>query len=587
MAQSGTNYFLNNFASFNYEEYWKIWFDFKSTNPTTVSRSGASTLYTGSYGGVLPLLYDYRQISKIGGAATFVEITPRTGLWDDQMSLVFLNQKLDSRSSILFNCLETGLMNGENVYKGFLLGYTDASKPYFYFYGQNGPETYVADFSVGKNHALYFSRDNDNVKLGYYDYLKQENVNNSFTIDSDFLFEPQSGYFLGWRTGNYFPKHLWTSNGAVNLIDEFMWFNYPLYDYDIQMIASGWAANFTPQTTGVNYITTTGITGFSTGVTYATGYTGWGITGTGFLTNQYGISYTGYLSGLLTGTYAISGVVPLTGLIQTPSYFTIPASINVNTGFLRSFYKDYVTFLRATDPLDINEIFLETGNVGWLGYKENGVYDNIQEKFKVFRQEPLVTWLNGVANFSGNRTNSGSIYNPIYVLDRDYFRTGAYLESNKFYETTDSLYYRDISGIVYYQKNIVAQDGIAYTLPTAPNYPPNMMVFLNGQKMISGIDFGATNGDIEFGYTYGVTGDLCVISLYGNYTSQTGNFAWTGTRTGFNPNYTMLFMNGQRMIQNDDYIASESTQMLSGSGIFSVNDNIIFDTFNYNDPFFN
>jgi len=586
MACSGTNFFLSNYSSFNYESYWKCYFDFKSTGIVSSGVSGASPLYSGIYHSTsFSPIYDYRNISKSGNFSSYVEISPSTGLWGNQMSLVFLTRKNDSKNGVLFNCLETGLLNGENVYKGFLLGYSDGSKPFFGYRGKDGFQTYSANFDLTENHLIYFVRDGDNVTLGKYDYFTQEFINNSFSIDGNYLFEPLSGYSIGWKSGNYFPRQLWNS-GNSQVIDEFMFFNYPLYSTDLEMIGSGWAADRFPQSTGSGIIVTTGITGFLTGINPVTGITGWGITGTGFYTNQYGISYTGYLSGQLTGTLHQTGVTPLTGIVNTPEYFIVPPYSQVNTGFLRQFYQDYVTFLRSPDNLDFDSISYDTGYIGSPDYKQQAVYDKIQDKFKIFTNNKIISFVNGIAQFSGQKINTGTIYNPIFILERDFSITGNYVDSTGFYNIGDSFWYNEISGLTFYQSNFRYTGGNSVVFTGVCS--GNSMVFFNGQKIQSGLDYQVTGKNLIFNTPLysGASGDLSVISLYGQRREETGNFAWKQTNTGFNPNYFMLFMNGQWQVKNQDYVTSDAAGMLSGSGIFSVGTSKIFSNFNSTDSFF-
>ena len=578
MSSSGVNYFLNNYADFNYTGYWSLYFDFKSTGLVSASKSGASTGYSGVYSASESPVYDYRYLSNTG--ASYINILPSSGLWSDTFTLIALNQKTDSNRAILFNCFSSGLINTDNVYKGFIWSYSDGSKPTFYYYGLNGPETFVADFSVDSNHSAYLIKDGNDITLGKYDFLTQTTTNNSFSINSDYLFEP-TGYSIGNNKYNTFPSQL--SGNGKQKIDEFIWFRWPLSPYDIRLINSGWAADYVASYTGSGNILTTGITGYVSGTTGITGITGWGVTGTGFLTDPYGINYTGYLTGHLTGTIFESGITGLTGLVNTPVYSIVPEGVQINSGFLRQFYKNYVTFLRDTDTLDFDSIYYETGYLDSPNYLQSAAYDDIQEKFKVFQAEQIISWANGVAQFSGTRTNSGTIYNPNWVLDRDYFRTGSYLDSNGFYDDEDNFWYNDMSGVVYYHKDFVAFTGNNITLSTPTSN--NTLLFLNGQRIYSGINWSGSN-IISFAYTTKITGDLSVIQLYGQRKDETGNFAWRSGENYFNPNYTMLFMNGQQQIINQDFLVSDLASMLSGSGIFDINSSLLLNNTNVNDPFF-
>jgi len=129
-------------------------------------------------------------------------------------------------------------------------------------------------------------------------------------------------------------------------------------------------------------------------------------------------------------------------------------------------------------------------------------------------------------------------------------------------------------------------------LPISGNYDRNnALVFLNGQRLYSGVDYSVNQSpgffEIEFVNTFPlITGDLSVINLNGIRREEIGNFAWKQTNTGFNPNYVTVYMNGQRQIKNEDYIVSDLAGMLSGSGVFDVASGSLFDNFNTTDLFF-
>jgi len=254
-----------------------------------------------------------------------------------------------------------------------------------------------------------------------------------------------------------------------------------------------------------------------------------------------------------------------------------------------SFYQNYVTFLRKTDELDFDSVSYDSGRLDAPNYQQEGVFDEIQDKFKIFYTGEAASWVNGVAQFSGLLTNSGTIYNPIYVLDRDYYKTGSYINSTGFYEDDDFYWYNDISGILYYEKDTIIN--AETPIPISGDYNINTLVFLNGQRMYSGLDYSTNPSvsqfEIEFiaGFPL-ITGDLCVINTNGIRREETGNFAWKQTNTGFNPNYVTVYMNGQRQIKNEDYIVSDLAGMLSGSGVFDVASGSLFDNFNTTDLFF-
>ena len=606
MAQSGVNYFLSNYSTiFNYQDFWKVNFDFKKRNVIMQNTSGASPLYSGvcnfrsnMLSGVVLNTYDY---FRVYGRNDYVSITPSTGLWSNDFSLLFLNinnvSSFFDTASIIFSCLESGDYNGQNVYKGYTIGYNSVGNLFFSYYGKNGQEIFTTDFILNQDQSIYCIKNEDNLTLGSYDFLKQETKSNSFFIDSNYLFEP-SKFCLGYYTGNVNLDNLITNNGGTlrYSIDEFLYFTTALYDYDIQIINSGWIANYVPAYTGSGNILTTGITGYSTGqILLGSGITGIGITGTGFLTNQYGVSYTGYLTGQLTGNIYGSGAIPLTGSINTPVLQYIDESVVVNTGFVKSFFNSSLTYLKKIDKSDYTSLLAETGHIDWLGYNNIASFDSTKDKFKIFQQEPLTCWLNGIQIFSGQLITTGSVYNPILILENDYYRTGNYLESTGFYNRSDQLDYLSTTSVNYYNKNFSYTGGNVLTI-TGAYSGTNTLVSFNGQLLYSGTtgnggNYVISGNDIVFNQNLydGNSGTLAIINLDGQFNNNIQNNAYItqSFNNVFNPYYSLVFLNGQKQTPDVDFLFLDANQLLLKSGVFEYKEDNLFNNFNNNDLFFN
>lgn len=203
-AQSGVNYFLDKFASFDYQSHWKFWLDFKSTHvnlPQITNASGANGLYSGQHLTSPSGFSADDYFSVLSGESSGCQLLPSTGLWADDFSLIFLNKKPSIGKSIVFNCLETGLLNSQNVYKGYRLGYTDSNKPFFEYYTNEGLQSFVGDFNLNTYHSLNFVKTSSSISIGTYDFLSQKNVSQSFPIDSQYMMEP-SNYYLGYKSSN-------------------------------------------------------------------------------------------------------------------------------------------------------------------------------------------------------------------------------------------------------------------------------------------------------------------------------------------------------------------------------------------------
>lgn len=595
MAQSGVTYFIENYASFDYKNYWKCYYSFKERSGNIITNgSGADSLYTGiDY--TQNNIYDFINIS---GTGSRVNISPSTGLWSNNFTSMFLAEKLSDKTCSLFSCLETGQINNEIIYKGYEFGYTDGNKLYFSYYDNNGLNTLTTDFVVANKHSVYLNRTDNSITIGYYDFFLQRSLNNSFFINGSYLFEPDF-YNIGINKSSNFSFNPSTGINYYTL-DEFLYFNTSIYDYDIQIINSGWIADYIPPYTGSGIISYTGVTGYETGFFgTVSGASGINVSGTGLLTNEYGVQYTGYVSSNPIYNITGSGIIPLTGVVNIPNYFLIDETISINTGFLFSFRPNEIVMLRQIDSNDTLSLMGETGNTTWKGYNDVASYDSVRGQFKVFISEPLLLWDNGIAYFSGQAVNTGTIYNPKWASINDYYISGDYINSTGFFDGNDYVNYTQIDRVAYYIPNFSHNSGSVDIFPNSYS-GDNTWVFFNGQKL----DFGTKDNQYDYyaanpalraiGFSMnqslyqGATGTLSIVIMKDKYTQQTGSLHYLNTSFSFNPNFSYVFLNGQEQIPNIDYLVVSSGSLYNqNAGIFVNINTGVADTFNFNDQFFN
>lgn len=598
MSASGVNYFVENYASFDYEQDWKIWLDFKNvTLPNIMNRASADSLYTGVIAMNPPLPTnlimfsenDYLRVpsGKSGG----VRISPATGIWSDNFSLIFLNKKETIGKTILFNCLTTGTLDNYMVYQGYRIGYTDSNKPFFEYYDNQGLKTFVADFNLPTTHSLNFVKSEDSLSIGYYDMLSQRNNTKSFGINSSYLLEPTGGqYFLGYTLNGLdmggFSNAVQNSSGVVG-IDEFLYFKRALYDYDIQIINSGFIADYVLPATGLSYFVSTGITGYSTGVvSIFSGITGYGITGTGYLTNDFGVQYTGYLMGSLTGNITGLGVTPLTGLIYTPYNSTSGGNLAIYTGYLKEFYNSGACFLKNLTSQDLMEVVAETGNTESIKNSQIGIYDITKRQFKIFDNTPSSVFLNGQLITSGLKINSGTIYSPIWSLQGDYLNTGSYIDFLGKYNADHSVQTLNVNQNIKLNIDNFSYTGGSPSVLSGVINQSNSLVFFNGLMVQSG-DYKFSGNSLVFTSSFydGITGKLVVLDVSGIYARNTGHFNMTITKN--NPYYSMIYQNGQKLILNSDYLAISPYSLLNNSGIFQQSSTELYNDISSQDKFWN
>jgi hypothetical protein len=608
---SGIQFYLNGYSSLDQPTNFKVWYDFKSghmdvTNRVVFSQSGANPLFSGLAGNST-ILSNSRDSAEFISQTGYIQILNSTGLNSSNFTHVFLNDKSTNNRWVMFDSLNTGTFAGNNVYKGYTLGYNDAGNPFFQYYGSSGWEVLTADFIPWQYHSLYFKKQNEDLVIGQYNFYNGEINNQSFPLNSSLLFD-SSGWFLSKSTGNNFYSHFTSSDTGLR-IDEYLYFSTALSEYDIELVNSGFYSYPTGGGTVTGVTSIPFVTGIPTGIV---------ISGSGaFL--QFTGEYTGVFCELVSGYTTLysganttgTGIVYVTGQQLVTGVTGVARSIVIDTGLLRSWYPTEISYLRPVDQLDFMSFDFETGRIDGYDYPIRAVFNIVEGEFSVQSPtgEVIDAWANGISIVSGNQLNSGTIYSPIYYLDRDYYRTGQLLDAKDFYSGVDNVTYRPTAPFFsHYQTGFSHSGGSNQTIswPAAYyNYYP--IVTFNGQKLIgtSGNEAqqGTANVKLNSGSGFlffstnplfsGITGNLYIYFLTGRFAGVTGAYSNTGIVNsgatglrGFNPYHSLVFMNGQLQTLDEDYLVTSKSSRLNNSGVFSFSNNIIYSNNFSNELFF-
>jgi hypothetical protein len=609
---TGIQFFLNGFSSLDQPTNFKVWYDFKSghmdvSNRVVFSQSGANPLFSGLAGNST-ILSNSRDSAEFISQTGYIQILNSTGLNSSDFTHIFLNDKSTNNRWVIFDSLNTGAVAGNNVYKGYTLGYNDAGNPFFQYYGGSGWEVLTTNFIPYQYHSLYFKKQGEELLIGQYNFYNGEITNNTFPLDSALLFD-SSGWFLSKSTGNNFYPHFSSSDTGLR-IDEYLYFSTALSEYDIELVNSG----FFSYPTGGG--TVTGITSipFTTGITTGVVVSGSGafLQFTGTYTDVFCNVVSGYTTLYSGANVTGTGIVYITGEQLVTGVTGVDRSIVIDTGLLRSWYPTEIAYLRPVEKLDVMSMDFETGRIDGYDYPIRGIFDIVEGEFVV--QSPtgqeINAWANGISIVSGNQLNSGSNYIPIYYLDRDYYRTGQLLDAKDFYSGIDNnITYRPTAPFFFHYQTGFSHVGTGNQTISWPasyyNYYP--IVTFNGQKLLASSGNEAQQGTANVklnsgsGFLFfsgnplfsGITGNLYIYFLTGSFAGVTGTYSNTGVANsgiiglrGFNPYHSLVFMNGQLQELDEDYVISSKTSRLNNSGVFTFSDNIIYNNNLSNELFF-
>lgn len=327
-----------------------------------------------------------------------------------------------------------------------------------------------------------------------------------------------------------------------------------------------------------------GVTGYITGLTMIySGLTGSTITFSGELTDNCGNLLGSYFvndySGIISGNSTIelsgliaSGFVENTGYYNSQSDFRITYVVNptyyTNDGYIYSLGMNGLAYTRAVDNTDNHEAYLHHTKHNNTTFNKIGNFNPIKSGFSLDANYTISgtnVYLNGLAEMGSGFAVEGDFYNPIFIISGDYFISGSNLLKGQDYTIIDGIIYDIYSGV---------RDTKIKTTDVLQNInSQEAFLFLNGQKLRSGIEYTSSGNKtlISDSYMYDISGRLFTFPQ-NNGTRITGFSLPTATLSvPFAKGTSQLFLNGQRMELNSDYVEISNVDLLTGSGLFLGN----------------
>jgi len=527
---------------------------------------------------------------------------------------------------------------------GYLLGINDANKLYFKYWNPvEGAYTFTYSKILSDKNLIVLNRNNSVITMGRYNNNTYSFETEEFSIyQNAFKNHPSGILYLGGYGGTNIPIQNWATRGTSNLyayVDKFYFFSGLPFQYcntlasGLYSIATGYqgSTNTFCYTTGYNFnsgFSYTGVTGifvsgFSSGISGITGYTtgvsGYsysGITGysgksLGIYVDNCGNSQTLYqqvpVSGLISGTYvtaiALTGFtyitgtkeIQLTGNISGSSgiyitgqvcnnIFTVTGDIlyDVDQNYLKSLsYSEISLLSNIKQNEDIVEIYNEPYQNTSLNYNVNLIYDNLNNYHtdnQILDSNKILLFANGQALLNSGYVLVQNGYDVNILPSADYYITGNIITTNNSFIINDNLFYDSFTG------NIT---GFLLTGYSSGSVIPNVnffnsLVFYNGQKLISGIDYTGSN-QLNFSISSG-DNYILIKNLPSNIVYQSGS---TGTLNLNNKNLnngcTEVYLNGIKQKLNNNYVENSFYDLISGNYIEASTNSIIY---NNTDDFF-
>jgi hypothetical protein len=515
----------------------------------------------------------------------------------NDVTFCLVHEHLSKKGGILISTVETGIYKTFNnlgfeletgIFKGFNFGFTANNRLFFEYYNDNSLETYTSDFSLSQKASIFLTIFNNNINFGYYDFFQNNIVEQSFFIESDFLFDYSSVY-LGYN--NNLNNTVFYNGQYTGYIDTFLIFSPSIFNIDVTAINSGLAHTYNSGTVTIEDNSITGITGYISGVTgFSTGITGTILIATGVEINQWGVEYTGYIESGLTGFIPEIGISGLTGVVE-PIFNTGVAgeSIIFNRDYINSFGKQVINYLSKIDSDDLLELqFLTDSYFGDINLKNlKAQYLPYANKFSVLNQNideinSFIVFSNGQLQNTGRSFVTGNGYVLGNLILNDYIiDDNKEIIFNNDYGENDSVFvdFTQTYNTGLYIENFYVPTGNGGL--TLTGWDDNLNnIYFNGQKLTSGIHFQALLNDIIFDLSEplysGATGILSATPKSSNLSILDSDKNVYVLPQKYLYNLSEIYKNGIRQTLNTDYLELAILDTNTGKGFFDRKEDLIY-----------
>ena len=515
-----------------------------------------------------------------------------------------------------------------------------------YWNNVEGVFTLIYHKTLSNKNLIIIDRSSSNIKLGHFNNNTFEFETENFLIFQDNFINSNNLYVGGSpNIINWGGENLLNFSGYLDkfyIFNEIPFIYVNSLAQGLYSAPTGYAGEFIENCyvsgflsgSGFSYTGVTGTvnSGFLSGIVGVTGYanilSGYSYSGiTGSVRNNIGsyidncgnnidIFETILLSGLiyeevpirtaLTGLTFVNGSVSLnlTGTVTgiqnvyvtgaiCESVFNVTGDVayEYNQDYLSSLSYKEISLLSVIEPNqniddDILEIYTEIYKNATLDYNKNLIFDNISQNYfyidTEFKPNDILLFANGQAIIDSGYQLIPSGYEIIRRPNLDYFITGITIETNKFFEAKDFLFYDYFTGKFWATRN----SGSLVNFPDDFNAP--YFVYKNGQKLIENKDYSTiqnlpisidlinvSNDEIN----YIIVKEISPLTL-----RVTGKYGTLKLSSNFNHDCSQVYYNGIKQKNYNNYIENSNFDLISGIFYESQNSkNLIY---NNTDDFF-
>lgn len=558
--QTGINYFANYLGV---SQGLQIFYDFKESGVNPIpSVSLGNPIYSGIITGNLNNFYSTTGSGLFGN--NLIQISNASGLNSNDWTMGINFQIITGQNSIIFSSYSSGAPNS-----GFLIGVNNSAAPYVEYFTSTGPTILQSQNNWSSKNSIFITKTANHLTLDYLNFNTKTLESEQFSVqDNYFLFSDR--WILGGGSG--MPSYF-SGNNFNGYIDNFLFFTPSLLPYQRLGIFSGIFCDISQPAQNVTSGITNIITGYSTGIVpIFSGTTGQASEFFTYLTGACNSVTAQYVVNNLTGFVYDFQNVPL--VQQIVNYFTgiTGGGALENSGYSKSFGMDGISYLKDVNSGDLSEFFyFPTTNK--FNINNDLVFDRILNKFilpTTVTTDQINFYIDSVAQLGSGYSAGGTYYNPTVNISGMYFISGNYISGS--YDGNDTNIVDFISGgranstgNFWIINQTTGISGLALN---------NSSVFLNGIKLISGIDFlnSGNNFILQNNLFYGITG-----GQYWTFPHDSDSKFSSGIYNNFIFNQqsargtTINYLNGTREFIGEDFIEISKFSPLNNKSNFLSN----------------
>lgn len=566
---------------------------------------------------------------------------------EDNFAFLFCYEKIRSGEEIFLSSAAGSTYASSS---GIKLGVNDANKLYLEYWNPvNGKCALNFDQNIASKNLVFLSKSFGEIQLGTFDPIESKLFFSSTPVNS-LTYAHSSDFVIGSGRSCFWSNASDSKSFSGFFDDFYCITGYQPNDYFIELFSGFYSIPRTGGVSGIyqscvdisvlsgsGVILGTGITGYETRVSYVTGYEPTGCFYSGY-TYFIGTGITGYeekyigtqkdacdqdvpiyartpLTGNIYGsgsTYVCSG----SGIVLTPVYTNYPLSgaitgevfvpvlsglcsdetgyypdyIEIDSSFVYSLGFDSIYSLKECSLINHSECYFYTGN-SYFNLNLKAPYDAVISGHLISSEHSgsgkNLFFNNGQLMLESGWSSflQGGITG--YNIIGNMFLDGNVVRSNGFADSADTVVYDNsslISGQSVYLSSEFSSSSNFNSLFSA-NYP-DYSIFLNGVKLVSGIDYNNNN------FFFNIPASSVITKINNNYISSnkkylsgSGNLFRLGDGEIFPNNSSQMYVNGLRQLVDYDYLEISKYSIFSGCPVPSSSGSQLI--YSYSDEFWN